>query len=315
MSPGRVLVTVDDRQLSLSNLGKMLYPETGFTKGEVLDYYARIADVMLPHLRGRPVTFRRWPDGTGGKSFVEKHVPSHAPDWIRTVEVPSSGGGGWGRAESSGEDVEYVVIDDRPALIWAANLAAIEFHVPLWHAGKPGSRRGPASGQLPGRPDHLVFDLDPGPGASVAECSRVACWIADRLSAGRREPVAKTSGSKGMQVYVALPARTGWDAARDRALKIAQAVEKDHPGLVVTNMKKQLRRARVLIDWNQNHPAKTTVAAYSLRGGPDPTVSAPVSWDEVRDCADSGDPARLRFTAGQVLDRVGRRGDLFAPLA
>ena len=315
MSAERVVVAVDDRHLSLSNLGKVLYPDNGFTKGEVLDYYARIADAILPHLRDRPVTFRRWPDGTGGKSFVEKHVPSHAPDWIRTVKVPSSGGGGWGRPESSGEDVEYAVIDDRPALIWAANLAAIEFHVPLWHAGKPGAGRGPGAGQLPGRPDHMVFDLDPGSGTSIVECSRVACWIADRLSAGSREPVAKTSGSKGMQVYVKLPARTGWDTARERALRIAQAVEKDHPGLVVTNMKKQLRRGRVLIDWNQNHPAKTTVAAYSLRGGPEPTASAPVSWAEVADCADSGDPARLRFTAGQVLARVERGGDLFAPLA
>jgi bifunctional non-homologous end joining protein LigD len=306
VSPERVVVTVDDRHLSLSNLGKVLYPDGGFTKGEVLDYYSRIADVMLPHLRDRPVTFRRWPDGTGGKSFVEKHVPSHAPDWVRTVKVPSSGGGGWGRAESSGEDVEYAVIDDRPALIWAANLAAIEFHVPLWHAGRRG--------QLPGRPDHLVFDLDPGPGTSVVECSRVACWIADRLSAGQREPVAKTSGSKGMQVYLRLPARTGWDAARERALGLGQAIEKDHPELVVTNMKKQLRRARVLIDWSQNHPAKTTVAAYSLRGGPEPTASAPVTWDEVSDCASSGDPDRLRFTAGEVLDRVERHGDLFAPL-
>ena len=311
MSPERVTVTVDDRQLSLSNLGKMLYPEVGFTKGEVLDYYSRIADVMLPHLRDRPVTFRRWPDGTGGKSFVEKHVPSHAPDWVRTVKVPSSGGGGWGRADSSGEDVEYAVIDDRPALIWAANLAAIEFHVPLWHAG----RRGPGSGHLPGRPDHMVFDLDPGPGASIVECCRTACLIADRLARGKREPVAKTSGSKGMQVYVTLPARTGWDAARERALGLAQAVEHDHPGLVVTNMKKQLRKGRVLIDWSQNHPAKTTVAAYSLRGGTEPTVSTPVSWDEVRDCERSRDPRLLRFTAADVLDRVERDGDLFSSLA
>jgi len=311
VSPERVTVTVDDRQLSLSNLGKMLYPEVGFTKGEVLDYYSRIADVMLPHLRDRPVTFRRWPDGTGGKSFVEKHVPSHAPDWVRTVKVPSSGGGGWGRADSSGEDVEYAVIDDRPALIWAANLAAIEFHVPLWHAG----RRGPASGHLPGRPDHMVFDLDPGPGASIVECCRIACLIADRLARGKREPVAKTSGSKGMQVYVTLPARTEWDAARERALGLAQAVEHDHPGLVVTNMKKQLRKGRVLIDWSQNHPAKTTVAAYSLRGGTEPTVSTPVSWDEVRDCERSRDPRLLRFTAADVLDRVERDGDLFSSLA
>jgi len=302
----RVLVTVDDRQLTLSNLGKVLYPGSGFTKGEVLDYYDRIAAVMLPHLAGRPATFRRFPDGVDGKSFVEKHVPAHAPGWLRTVKVPSAGSR-QGRGRSADGDVEYAVIDDKPALIWAANLAAIEFHVPLWHAG----RRGP----LPGRPDHLVFDLDPGPGTSVVECCRIAGWIADRLSSGKREPVAKTSGAKGMQVYVSLPARTGWDAARERALGIAQSIQREHPGLVVTNMNKQLRRGRVLIDWSQNHPAKTTVAAYSLRGGAVPAVSTPVTWDEVRDCERGGNPDRLRFTAGEVLDRVESGGDLFAPLA
>jgi len=302
----RILVTVDDRQLTLSNLGKVLYPDSGFTKGEVLDYYARIAAVMLPHLAGRPATFRRFPDGVDGKSFVEKHVPSHAPGWLHTVKVPSASSG-HGRGRSADGDVEYAVIDDTPALIWAANLAAIEFHVPLWHAGRRGS--------LPGRPDHLVFDLDPGPGTSVVECCRIAGLIADRLSSGKREPVAKTSGAKGMQVYVTLPARTGWDAARERALGIAQSIQRERPELVVTNMKKQLRRGRVLIDWSQNHPAKTTVAAYSLRGGADPTVSTPVTWDEVRECERGGDPDRLRFTAGQVLDRVESRGDLFTPPA
>jgi len=306
VSTERVMVTVDDRHLSLSNLGKVLYPDSGFTKGELLDYYSRIAEVMLPHLTNRPVTFRRFPDGVGGKSFVEKHVPSHAPDWLRTVKVPSASSG-QGRGRSAGGDVEYAIIDDKPALIWAANLAAIEFHVPLWHSGRRG--------QLPGRPDHLVFDLDPGPGTSVVECCRIAGWIADRLAGGRREPVVKTSGSKGMQVYVGLPRGTGWDAARERAFGLAQSVEREHPGLVVTNMKKQLRRGRVLIDWSQNHPAKTTVAVYSLRGGPEPSVSAPVTWDEASDCERSGDPDRLRFTAGQVLDRVARHGDLFASLA
>jgi bifunctional non-homologous end joining protein LigD len=258
-------------------------------------------------VQDRPVTFRRFPDGVSGKSFVEKHVPSHAPDWIRTVKVPSSGGGGWGREASAVGDVEYAVIDDRASLIWAANLAAIEFHVPLWHAGR---RR-----LLPGRPDHLVFDLDPGPGTSIVECCRIALWISERLAGRGREPAVKTSGSKGLQVYVRLPARTEWDTARERALRIAQSVEKDHPGLVVTNMKKELRRRRVLIDWSQNHPAKTTVAAYSLRGGASPSVSAPVTWDEVRDCERSGDPDRLRFDAGDVLDRIERHGDLFAALA
>ena len=303
----RVVADVDGRHLPLSNLGKVLYPASGFTKGAVLDYYSRVAAVMLPHVQDRPVTFRRFPDGVSGKSFVEKHVPSHAPDWIRTVSVPSSGGGGWGREDTPAGDVEYAVIDDRPSLIWAANLAAIEFHVPLWHAGRRGT--------LPGRPDHMVFDLDPGPDTSIVECCRVATWIADRLAGRGREPVAKTSGSKGMQVYVRLPARTEWDTARERALRIAQSIEKDHPELVVTNMKKNLRRHRVLIDWNQNHPAKTTVAVYSLRGGADPAVSTPVTWDEVADCEQSGDPGRLRFGPGEVLDRVERHGDLFAPLA
>jgi len=306
VSTERVVVTVDDRHLSLSNLGKVLYPDSGFTKGELLDYYSRIAGVMLPHLTNRPVTFRRFPDGVGGKSFVEKHVPSHAPDWLHTVKVPSASSG-QGRGRSAGGDVEYAVIDDKPALIWAANLAAIEFHVPLWHAGRRN--------QLPGRPDHLVFDLDPGPGTSVVECCRIAGWIADRLAAGKREPVAKTSGAKGMQVYVGLPRGTGWDAARERAFGLAQSVQREHPGLVVTNMKRQLRRGRVLIDWSQNHPAKTTVAVYSLRGGPEPSVSAPVTWDEVTECERSGDPDRVRFTAGEVLDRVAKHGDLFASLA
>jgi bifunctional non-homologous end joining protein LigD len=303
VSAERIVAAVDGRRLSLSNLGKVLYPDSGFTKGEVLDYYSRVAAVMLPHVKDRPVTFRRFPDGVSGKSFVEKHVPSHAPDWVRTVKVPSSGGG-WGREGSSGGDVEYAVIDDRPSLIWAANLAAIEFHVPLWRAGRRGV--------LPARPDHLVFDLDPGPGASIVECCRIACWIADRLTGRGRQPAAKTSGSKGMQVYVGLPARTDWDAARARALRLAQSIEKDHPELVVTNMKKELRRGRVLIDWSQNHPAKTTVAAYSLRGGPEPSVSTPVTWDEVRGCAQSGDPDRLRFEASEVIARVEQHGDLFA---
>jgi bifunctional non-homologous end joining protein LigD len=305
MSPDRVETEVDGRRLSLSNLGKVLYPACGFTKAAVLDYYARIAEVMLPHVKDRPVTFRRFPDGVDGKSFVEKHVPSHGPAWVQTVKVTSSGTGR-GRG-GTGEEVEYAVVADRPTLIWAANLAAIEFHVPLWHVG----RRRP----LPAQPDHLVFDLDPGPGTSIVECSRIALWISGRVAGSGREPVAKTSGSKGLQVYLKLPARTGWDTARDRALRVAQAIEQDHPELVVTNMTKTLRKGRVLIDWSQNHPAKTTVAVYSLRGGSDPFASTPVTWDEVGDCERSGDPARLRFTPAEVLGRIDRLGDLFAPLA
>jgi bifunctional non-homologous end joining protein LigD len=311
----RIETEVDGRRLTLSNLDKRLYPAGGFTKGAVLDYYARIAEVMLPHLKDRPVTFFRFPDGVSGKSFVEKHVPSHAPAWVHTVKVPSSGTGtGWGRngraaggKEGKEGEIEYAVVQDRPTLIWAANLAAIELHVPLWHVG----RQRP----LPGRPDHMVFDLDPGPGTSIVECCRVASWIADRLPGRGRQPVAKTSGSKGLQVYVKLPARTEWDTARERALRIAQSVEKDHPELVVTKMAKALRRDRVLIDWSQNHQAKTTVAVYSLRALTDPSVSTPVTWEEVRDCERHGDGGRLRFSPAEVLDRVARHGDLFASLA
>jgi bifunctional non-homologous end joining protein LigD len=305
VSPERIETDVDGRRLSLSNLDKVLYPETGFTKGALLDYYARIAAVMLPHLRDRPVTFRRFPDGVGGKSFVEKHVPSHAPAWVHTVKVPSVSTGR-GRGGSPGGEVEYAVVTDRPTLIWAANLAAIEFHVPLWHAGR---------GPLPGRPDHLVFDLDPGPGTSIVECCRIASWITGRMQESGLDALAKTSGSKGLQLYLRLPARTDWDTARERALDAAQSIEKDHPELVVTNMKKERRHGRVLIDWSQNHPAKTTVAVYSLRGGAQPYVSTPVTQDEVQDCARSGDADRLRFAPSEVLDRVQRHGDLFASLA
>jgi bifunctional non-homologous end joining protein LigD len=303
VSPERTVADVDGRPLPLSNLSKVLYPGSGFTKAELLDYYSRVAGVMLPYLRDRPATFRRFPDGVGHQSFIAKHVPSHAPDWLQTITVPSSGSGQW---SARGGEVEYHVMADRPSLIWAANLAAIEFHVPLWRAGPRSA--------VPARPDQLVFDLDPGPGTSVVECCRVAGWIADRLDHRGGEPVAKTSGAKGLQVYTRLAARTSWDTARERALRIAQAVQADHPELVVTTQAKQQRHGKVLIDWNQNHPAKTTVAVYSLRGGPEPAVSTPVTWDEVADCADHSDPVRLRFGPGEVLDRIDRLGDLFGPL-
>ena len=289
-------VEIDGRAVKLTNLDKVLYPEDGFTKGEILDYYARVAPVMLPHLTDRPVTFIRYPDGVDTSGFFAKHAPAHRPSWIRTADIA---------ATSSGKKVEYVLIDDLSSLMWAANLAAIEFHVPLWHA-----RRGP----LPARPDHLVFDLDPGPGTSIVECCRVAGWIAERLDGRGRGPVAKASGSKGLQVYVRLSQRAEWGPARERALRVAEAVRAEHPELVVTNMKKEHRHGKVLIDWSQNHPAKTTVAVYSLRGGPEPSVSAPVTWDEVADCERTGDPGRLRFGPGEVLDRVHRMGDLFEDL-
>lgn len=294
MSPERVLTEVDGRELSLSNLDKVLYPQTGFTKSQVLDYYARIADVMLPHLRNRPTTFRRYPHGVEGMSFYEKHAPDHLPDWIKTIDVPS---------KSGDEPITYPAVSDRPTLLWAANLAALEFHVPLWHVakGKP----------IPAPPDFMVFDLDPGPGTSIVECSRVAHWLGDRL--GREMLFAKTSGSKGLQLYTPVR-RTTWEQQNERAHDTARAIERDHPDDVVSVMRKILRQGKVLIDWSQNSSAKTTVAAYSLRAREEPTVSAPVSWKEIDKCAKSGDPTVLRFEADEVLRRVEKFGDLMEPL-
>ena len=294
MSPDRVRVEVDGRQLSLSNLDKVLYPKTGFTKSQVLDYYARIADVMVPHIKNRPTTLRRYPNGVAGTSFYEKHAPANQPEWISTIDVPS---------KSGHEPIEYTVICDRPTLLWAANLAALEFHVPLWHVrkGKP----------VPAPPDYLVFDLDPGPGTSIAECCRVAGWIGAHL--GREMLFAKTSGSKGLQLYTPVH-RTTWNRQSERAHEIAQFIERDHPDDVVSTMRKSLREGKVLIDWSQNSPSKSTVAAYSLRARSHPTVSTPVTWREIDACAKSGDSNGLRFEADDVVRRVDKYGDLMSAL-
>ena len=295
MSPERVLTAIDGRELSLSNLDKVLYPDTGFTKSQMLDYYARIAEVMLPHLRHRPTTLRRYPHGVDGMSFFEKHASDHQPEWIATIEVPSK------REEH--QPINYPMIGDRPSLLWAANLAAIEFHVPLWHVAKGKS--------IPAPPDFMVFDLDPGPGTSIAECCRVAQWVGERLD--RESLFAKTSGSKGLQLYTRVQ-RTSWEQLGERAHEIAKAIEREHPTAVVSTMKKSLRDGKVLIDWSQNNSSKTTVAVYSLRARPEPTVSTPVTWLEVDKCAKSGNPQTLRFEAKDVLKRVEKIGDLMAPL-
>jgi bifunctional non-homologous end joining protein LigD len=290
-----VLTNVDGRELSLSNLDKVLYPSTGFTKSQVIDYYARVAEVMLPYVRNRPTTLRRYPHGVDGVSFFEKHAPEHLPEWIDTVTVPSNSG--------EHEPIEYVAVNDRPTLVWAANLASLEFHVPLWHVakGKP----------LPAPADFMVFDLDPGPGTTIVECCRVAQWVGERL--GRDTLFAKTSGSKGLQLYTRVQ-RVTWERETERAHELAQAVERDHPDEVVSIMRKNLRNGKVLIDWSQNNSSKTTVAAYSLRARPEPTVSTPVSWQEVDKCAKNGTPDALRFEADDVLRRIDKLGDLMAPL-
>jgi bifunctional non-homologous end joining protein LigD len=289
--------TIGGRELSVSNLQKVLFPHSGFTKGQLIDYYVRVAPVMLPHLRERPLTMKRFPDGVEGKSFFEKHIPSHAPEWVPSVEVSASGG----------EDViPYAMVNDLPTLAWAANLGTIELHVPLWHVGRHR--------KLPARPDHMVFDLDPGEGTTIVECCEVAGYVMDELDGQGIESFAKTSGSKGLQLYAAVGPKTTWDSMRDHTHEIAQKLESEHRDLIVSNMRRSLRKGRVLIDWSQNHSAKTTVAVYSVRAMPTPTVSTPVSAAEVQRCATKGDPTLLRFETDDVLRRVEKEGDLFAPL-
>jgi bifunctional non-homologous end joining protein LigD len=298
VSPERVTVEVDGRELTLSNLDKILYPEVGFSKRDVLDYYARIADVMVPHLAHRPATFKRFPNGVEGSFFFEKHIPSHAPPWVERVTVPR----GANSRSGNGADVEYAVISDRPSLVWAANLASLEFHVPQWRIDN--KRR------VPKPPDLMVFDLDPGPGTTIVECCRVAGWLAEEI--GRDGVTVKTSGSKGLQLYLRL-VDPGVDS-NELAHELARKLERDHPEDVVSNMKKELRKNKVLIDWSQNSPAKTTIAVYSMRARARPTVSTPVTWDEIDGCARSGRLEELEFVAGDVLDRVERLGDLFEVL-
>jgi bifunctional non-homologous end joining protein LigD len=298
MAPTRTPVVVDGRQLTLSNLDKVLYPAAGFTKGEVVDYYARIAEVMLPHLQGRAATRKRYPDGVTGGDFFEKNAPRHTPVWVRTVTLDSPG------STKSRDTIDYIVVDDLATLVWLANLAALELHVPQWRVAEDGAPLGA---------DLLVIDLDPGPPATVVECCRVAELVRETLASspwGRLEAWVKTSGSKGLQLYVPV-APTPSERTSAFAKALAEHLEREEPDLVVSRMTKALRPGKVLLDWSQNNAAKTTVAAYSLRAREYPTVSTPVTWDEVAACAR---PEQLRFVATDVLARVADRGDLLAPL-
>jgi bifunctional non-homologous end joining protein LigD len=282
---GDQLVDVQGRTLKLTNLEKVLYPETGFTKGQVIDYYARIAPVLLPHLRDRPATLRRYPNGVDGQSFFEKNVARHAPEWVRTERLPTPG------SSKGNEFLDFVIIEDLPALVWVANLAALELHVPQWTVGN--------------EPDLLVFDLDPGAPATVVECCQVALWLREELAEGGYEAWPKTSGSKGMQLYV--PVEAGEMDTWEYSRKLAERLAKEHPRQVVATMAKAQRPGRVFIDWSQNKPAKTTIAPYSLRARAMPTVSTPVTWDEVEACRHVED---LTFTADEVRERVAELGDL-----
>ena len=300
----RTVVDIGGRQLSLSNLDKVLYPATGLTKGEIIKYYVDIAPVLLPHVRRRPLTVRRFPNGVDGQSFYEKHLGRSTPDWVRRVNLPGSPN------SQKGAVIEFVMIDDLPTLVWAANLAALELHVPMWRVDRAGR---------PTAPDLMVFDLDPGAPATVVECARVALELAEVLEVEHRwTAYPKSSGSKGMQLYVRLPprARGTWEdgTTRDEARRLATLLAQRRPELVTANMRQDLRTGRVLIDWSQNHVAKTTVAPYSLRARAEPTVSTPVTWEEVAVCAETADPQGLHFLVGEVPDRVARLGDLFAKL-
>lgn len=286
----KVPVRVDGRELTLSNLDKVLYPELGFTKAEVIDYYSRVAPVLLPHLAGRPLTVKRYPNGVTGQFFFEKNAPEHTPDWVRTVSLPAPG------STKNRERIDFAVVEDLPTLVYYANLAALELHVPQWRVDDDGEA-------LP--PDTLVFDLDPGAPATIVECCGVALLLREVLKAEGLTALPKTSGSKGMQLYA------DWDCREEPstyAKRLAQLLEKEHPKEIVSVMAKKARPGKVFIDWSQNNPAKTTVAPYSLRARERPTVSTPLRWKEVEGCEHADD---LVFTAPDVLARVEKHGDLF----
>jgi len=281
--PARVEVEVAGKRLSLSNLDKVMYPAAGFTKGQVIDYYTRVAPALLPHLRDRPLTLKRYPNGVNGQFFYEKRCPSHAPGWVRREQV---------------EKIEYCICDDLPTLVWLANLADLELHPSLSLADDID------------RPTVMAFDLDPGEPAGLAQCCEVAFILRDALAQLRLESFVKTSGSKGIQVYVPLNV-DGVDydhGTKALSHALARHLEAQHPKLIVSQQKKELRRGKVLIDWSQNDEHKTTVCVYSLRARERPTVSTPLGWEEL------DDPEALVFEAADVLERIEERGDLFAPV-
>jgi bifunctional non-homologous end joining protein LigD len=289
------LVEVDGRELKLTNLDKVLYPKAGFTKGEVVDYYAKVAPAMIPHLTGRAVTLRRFPEGVDDldAAFFEKRCPKHRPKWVKTARVEAGPHAG---------KIDFCVCDGLPTLVWMAQLAAIELHPSLSLA------------RAPKRPTVLAFDLDPGPPADIVECCRVGLRLREMFGHFGVECFPKTSGSKGLQVYVPLNSKVSYETTKPFAKAIAQLLEKQTPDEVVSKMKKVEREGKVFVDWSQNHQRKTTIAVYSLRARERPTVSTPVTWDEVERVAERGDSNPLAFEASEVLDRIERMGDLFAPV-
>jgi bifunctional non-homologous end joining protein LigD len=291
--PNKAELIVEDRKIQVSNLDKVLYPKVGFTKGHVIDYYIRIAPVLLPHLKDRPLTMKRYPDGVEGEFFYEKNCPSHRPKWVKTAKV-------W--SEGNNRMMDYCLAQDLPTLVWAGNLADLELHTSL-------SRKNNIE-----RPTMMVFDLDPGAPADIVQCCQVGIWLRDLLSKMKLKSFAKTSGSKGLQVYVPLNTSVTYDQTKDLARALAQHLEGEHADLVTSNMSKAVRKGKVFVDWSQNDEHKTTICVYSLRAREEPTVSTPVTWDEVANCLKTKKADLLKFRSDQVLNRVEKMGDLFEPL-
>src|SRR6201998_475583 len=286
-------LVVEGKKLSVSNLDKVLYPKVGFTKGQVIDYYIKIAPVLLPHLEDRPLTMKRYPNGVDKEYFYEKNCPSHRPKWVKTAKV-------W--SEGNQRAMNYCLAQDLPTLVWAANLADLELHTSL------------AKKNDVARPTMMVFDLDPGAPANIVQCCQVGLWLRDLLGQMKLRSFAKTSGSKGLQVYVPVNTAVTYDKTKNLALALAQYLEHEHADLVTSNMSKAVRKGKVFVDWSQNDEHKTTICVYSLRAKEEPTVSTAVTWDEVEKCLKKKKADLLKFRYDQVLARVKKMGDLFAPL-
>jgi bifunctional non-homologous end joining protein LigD len=286
-------IDVQGRRLTVSNLEKVLYPSAEFTKRKVIDYYVRVAPYLIPHLTGRPLTMKRYPDGVDGEYFYEKNAPKHRPDWVKTAPVYS---------RHNRRTLEYILVDDLPTLVWLANLASLELHPSLSRAENLNC------------PTMLVFDLDPGPPANVVQCAQVALWLRELFEQFGLQSFPKTSGSKGLQIYVPLNTAVTYETTKSFAHAVARLLAERHPDMVVSEMKKELRGGKVLIDWSQNDEHKTTVSVYSLRARERPTASTPVTWGEVEEAWKKKKADKLMFEAPQVLERCEKLGDLSAPL-
>jgi bifunctional non-homologous end joining protein LigD len=286
----RAELIVGGQTLSVSNLDKILYPKAGFTKGQVIDYYIRIADALLPHLKDRPLTMKRYPNGVENEFFYEKNCPSHRPKWVKTAKV-------W--SEGNNRMMDYCLAQDLPTLVWAANLADLELHTSL-------SRKNAVE-----RPTMMVFDLDPGAPADIVQCCQVGIWLRDILQEMKLQSWAKTSGSKGLQLYVPLNTAVTYDETKALSHALAEYLEREHSNLVVSKMSKALRKGKIFVDWSQNDEHKTTICVYSLRAKEEPTVSTPVTWEEVETTLKKKDAKRLVFRCEKTLQRVEKMGDLF----